>query len=102
MNIAKIMKQAQQMQANAEKVQKELAARSYEASSGGGLVTAVTTGDGQLKSLTVSPALLKDGDVEMLQDLVVAAVRESLTLGKNDAQKEMGKLTAGLGIPGLG
>jgi nucleoid-associated protein EbfC len=103
MNIAKMMKQAQQMQGQMQTVQAELAKRTYEATAGGGAVKAVATGDGELKSLTLSPELVKDAanDPEMLQDLILTAIREASTQAKADAQKEMGKLTAGLGLPGF-
>lgn len=102
MNIAKMMKQAQKMQSDMQRVQEELALRTYEASAAGGSIKAVVGGDGELKSLTLSPDILKEGDAEMLQDLIVTAVREATLLSKNEATKEMSKLTAGLGIPGLG
>jgi len=65
-------------------------------------VKAVANGEGELQSLTISPELLKDGDAEMLQDLIVTAVQEASQSAKKEAQKEMGKLTSGLNIPGLG
>lgn len=102
MNIAKMMKQAQKMQGDMQRVQEELAQRTYEATAASGAVKAVVGGDGELKSLTLSPEIVKEGDAEMLQDLIVTAVREATELSKAEASKEMGKLTAGLGIPGLG
>lgn len=103
MNIAKLMKQAQQMQANLAKVQEDLAKRSYEATTGGGAVKAVCTGDGSLQGLTISPEIVKEGDVEMLQDLILTAVQEASSKAKDEAQREMGKLTAGMGLPpGMG
>jgi len=103
MNIAKMMKQAQQMQAQMQQVQAELAKRTYEATAGGNAVKAVASGDGELQSLTLSPEVIKDSanDPEMLQDLILTAVREASTKAKADAQKEMGKLTSGLGLPGF-
>jgi DNA-binding YbaB/EbfC family protein len=102
MNIAKMMKQAQKMQGDMQRIQEDLAQRSYEASAAAGAVKATVGGDGELKSLILSPDLLKEGDAEMLQDLIVTAVREAGAKAKEEAAKEMGKLTAGLGIPGLG
>ncbi|MDZ4788344.1 MAG: YbaB/EbfC family nucleoid-associated protein [Blastochloris sp.] len=102
MNIAKMMKQAQKMQGDMQRVQEELALRNYEATAASGAIKAVVGGDGELKSLTLSPEIVKEGDAEMLQDLIVTAVREATELSKTEAAKEMGKLTAGLGIPGLG
>lgn len=101
MNIAKMMKQAQKMQSDMAKMQEELASRSYEATAGGGAVKAVATGDGELKDLVLSKEIVASGDVEMLQDLILTAVREAVDKGKAEAQKEMSKLTSGLGIPGL-
>jgi DNA-binding YbaB/EbfC family protein len=101
MNIAKMMKQAQKMQADMARIQEELAKKTYEATAGGGAVKAVANGEGELQSLTIDPAILKDGDVEMLQDLIVTAVQEASQSAKKEAQKEMGKLTAGMNIPGF-
>ena len=102
MNIAKMMKQAQKMQADMARIQGELAKKTFEATAGGGAVKAVANGEGDLQSLTIDPAILKDADAEMLQDLIVTAVQEASQTAKQEAQKEMGKLTAGLNIPGLG
>jgi DNA-binding YbaB/EbfC family protein len=103
MNIAKMMKQAQQMQSQMQRIQEDLAQRHYEATAGGGAVKAVVGGDGDLKSLTLSPDLVKDaaGDPEMLQDLIVTVVREASGKAKAEAAAEMGKLTAGMGLPGF-
>jgi nucleoid-associated protein EbfC len=102
MNIAKMMKQAQKMQGDMQRIQEDLANRNYEATAASGAVKAIVGGDGELKSLTLSPDLVKEGDAEMLQDLIVTAVREASAKAKTEAAQEMGKLTAGLGIPGLG
>jgi len=103
MNIAKMMKQAQQMQSNLQKVQEDLAKRTYEATAGGGAVKAICTGEGHLQSLTISPEIVKEGDVEMLQDLILTAVQEVAEKARTEMQREMGKLTAGMGLPpGLG
>jgi len=102
MNMMKMMKQAQELQAKAAKLQADLAARQYEAEAAGGQIKAVATGEGHLVSLKIDPALLKD-DVEMLEDLIVTAVREAIDKGKADAAKELGKLMpAGMGgLPGF-
>jgi DNA-binding YbaB/EbfC family protein len=102
MNMMKMMKQAQELQAKAAKLQADLAARQYTAEAAGGQIKAVATGEGQLVSLKIDPALLKD-DVEMLEDLIVTAVREAIDKGKADAAKELGKLMpAGMGgLPGF-
>ena len=103
MNMMKMMKQAQELQAKAAKLQADLAARQYEAEATGGQIKAVATGEGQLVSLKIDPALLKDGDAEMLEDLIVTAVREAIEKGKTDAAKELSKLMpAGMGgLPGF-
>ena len=103
MNMMKMMKQAQELQAKAAKLQADLAARQYEAEAAGGQVKAVATGEGHLVSLKIDPALLKEADAELLEDLIVTAVREAIDKGKTDAAKELGKLMpAGLGgLPGF-
>ncbi len=102
MNMMKMMKQAQELQAKAAKLQADLAARQYAAEAAGGQIKVVATGEGQLVSLKIDPALLKDGDVELLEDLIVTAVREAIDKGKADAAKELGKLMpAGMGLPGF-
>ncbi len=103
MNMMKMMKQAQELQAKAAKIQADLAARHYEAEAAGGQIKAVATGEGQLVSLKIDPALFKEADAELLEDLIVTAVREAIDKGKADAAKELGKLMpAGLGgLPGF-
>ena len=100
-NMMKLMKQAASMQKNMEKVQAELAERTIEFSSGGGMVTAVARGDGSIVSVRIDPMVVDPGDVEMLQDLVVAAVDGALKAAREMASEEMGKLTGGMGLPGL-
>lgn len=99
MNVMKMMKQAQELQAKAQKVQAELAAREYTASLNG--VTAVANGEGSLLQLKIDPAIVKTGEAEILEDLVLTAVREATDKGRNEMQAEMKKLTAGLGLPGF-
>ena len=99
--IGNIMKQAQQMQKRMGELQKELETREVEASAGGGMVTAVVNGKQQLLSLKIEPAAVDPEDVEMLQDLVTAAVNEAIKQSQQQAQEEMGKLTGGMNIPGL-
>ena len=103
MNMMKMMKQAQELQAKAAKLQADLAARKYEAEAAGGQIKAVATGEGQLVSLKIDPALFKEADAELLEDLIVTAVREAIDKGKADAAKELGKLMpAGMGgLPGF-
>ena len=96
-----IMKQAQMMQKRMAQLQEELEERRIEATAGGGMVTAVVSGKQQLISLTIDPQAVDPNDVEMLQDLVVAAVSEALKQSHKLAQEEMGKITGGMNIPGL-
>jgi hypothetical protein len=96
-----IMKQAQMMQKRMAQMQQELEERRIEASAGGGMVTAVVSGKQQLISLTIDPKAVDPDDVEMLQDLVVAAVSEALKQSQQLAQEEMSKITGGMNIPGL-
>lgn len=96
-----IMKQAQMMQKRMAQLQQELEEKRIEASAGGGMVTAVVSGKQQLISVTIDPKAVDPNDVEMLQDLVVAAVSEALKQSQQLAQEEMAKITGGLNIPGL-
>jgi len=99
MNVMKMMKQAQELQEKAQKIQVELASRRYEAVTGG--VTVVSTGDGMIVSLKIEPSIVKEGAAEMLEDLIVTAVREATEKGKKDAAQEMNKLTSSMGLPGM-
>ncbi len=100
-NIGKLMKQAQEMQQKMEKIQQELAEKEVEASSGGGMVTVKMNGQQEVLGITIDPEVFNDGDKEMLEDLVVAAVNEARRLVLELTQQEMGKLTGGLPMPGL-
>jgi DNA-binding YbaB/EbfC family protein len=82
-------------------MQEEMANKQVEASAGGGMVTAVVNGKQQLLDLKIEPAAVDPDDVEMLQDLVVAAVNEAIKQSQQMAQEEMSKITGGLNIPGL-
>lgn len=99
--LAGIMKQAQMMQQRMAKLQEEASNRTAEATAGGGVVTAVVTGKNQVVSLNIKKEAVDPEDVEMLQDLVVAAVSEALKQSQKLAEEEMGKITGGLNIPGL-
>jgi DNA-binding YbaB/EbfC family protein len=101
MDVQKLMKQAQKMQANLVKAQEEIAAMTFEGTSGGGALKAITTGDNRLKSLTISPDVIKDGDAEMLSDLILTAVNSALDSAKKHTQERMASLTGGLGLPGF-
>ncbi len=100
-NMQQLMKQAQKMQEQLVAAQAELAAREVEGSAGGGLVKVVMTGGGELVSVTIDPKAVDPDDVETLQDLVVAAVRDASRVVSEITQQTMGPLTGGLGIPGL-
>ena len=99
--LGNIMKQAQMMQQKMARMQEELAAREVEASAGGGMVTAVVNGKQQLLSLQIEKSVVDPEDVEMLQDLVVAAVNEAIKQSQEMMQQEMAKITGGMNIPGL-
>jgi DNA-binding YbaB/EbfC family protein len=99
--LGNIMKQAQQMQQKMARMQEELAQRQVEASAGGGMVTAIVNGKQQVVSLTIEKSVVDPEDVEMLQDLVVAAINEAVKKSQDMMQEEMGKITGGLNIPGL-
>ena len=94
-----MIKQAQKMQQEMMKAQEELEAKEYEASAGGGVVTAVVSGKREVVSVTIDPEAVDPDDVEMLQDLIVAAVNEGLRLAAEDAGSQMQKLTGGLNLP---
>ena len=99
--IGNIMKQAQQMQRRMAELQEELEKKQVEASAGGGMVTAVVSGKQQLLGLKIDPAAVDPEDVEMLQDLVTAAVNEAIKQSQQMASEEMSKITGGMNIPGL-
>lgn len=97
-NLGNMMRQAQKMQEKMAEVQKELGKKTCEASSGGGMVTAVVNGNQELVSLRIDASVVDPEDVEMLQDLIVAAVNEGSRISKDMVSKEMASLTSGLGI----
>ena len=101
MNMDKIMKQAQKMQAQMAKVQEELAGEKVEGSAGGGMVTVTANGQGDVVGVRIDPGVMKGDDVEMLEDLVLAAVNEALRRSKELAAERMGRITGGLGSMGL-
>ncbi len=95
------MQQVKALQNKMAKVQEELAVKTVEASAGGGMVTVVVNGKQELLNLKIDPQVVDPQDVEMLQDLVVAAVNEGMRQAQDMAADEMGKLAGGLNIPGL-
>ena len=94
-----MIKQAQKMQQDMMKAQEELEQKEYTAAAGGGVVTAVVSGKRELVSVTIDPEAVDPDDVEMLQDLIVAAVNEGLRMVAEDAASQMQKLTGGLNLP---
>ena len=96
---ANMLKQAQKMQQDMQRMQAELEEKEYSAQAGGGVVEAVVTGKRVLKSLTVDPEAVDPEDVEMLQDLIVAAVNEALRTAEQDMAASMQSITGGLGLP---
>ncbi len=101
MNFQNIMKQAQKLQEKMAKVQEELASKTVEASSGGGMVTAVVNGKFELVGIRIEKDVVNPEDVDMLQDLIVAAVNEGIRKAQEMAQAEMSKVTGGLKLPGM-
>ena len=99
--LAGIMKQAQMMQQRMAKLQEEASNRTATATAGGGAVTATVTGKNQLAALTILKEAVDPEDVEMLQDLVLAAINEALAKVQSEMSLEMSKVTGGISIPGL-
>jgi nucleoid-associated protein EbfC len=97
-----MMKQVQKMQARMLELQEELNAKEVEGSAGGGMVKAIVTGKGDLKAVKIDPQVIKDGDIEMLEDLIVAAITQAQESAAKLNQDTMAELTGGLNIPGLG
>ncbi len=100
-NMGNMMKQAQKLQTKMMKMQEELADRTVESTSGGGMVKVVANGKQQIVSIEIEKEVVDPEDVEMLQDLVLAAVNDALANAQEMVSGEMGKLTGGLNIPGL-
>ena len=100
-NLGGLMKQAQKMQAKLAKLQEELEKREVEASAGGGMVKVTATGKQEITKIIIEPDVVDKEDIEMLQDLIIAAVNEALRKSKEMLTEEMGKITGGLNIPGL-
>lgn len=101
MNIQKLMKQAQQMQAKMAQVQEQLADEVVTASAGGGMVKVEMTGAMELKSLTIDPGAVDPDDIEMLQDMVAAAVTEAIRSAKDLSERRMAEVAGGMNMPGL-
>jgi DNA-binding YbaB/EbfC family protein len=100
-NIGQITRMAQEMQANMARVQQELRESTVEATVGGGAVKVVMTGAQELREVVIDPAIVDPEDVELLQDLVFAAMTDALAQSKKLAEEKMATVTGGMGLPGL-
>jgi DNA-binding YbaB/EbfC family protein len=100
-NLSQMMKQAQQLQKKMMQMQAELGNRTVSAQAGGGMVEAIANGRQELVSLRIDPEVVSTEDVDMLQDLILAAVNEALNKSREMVAQEMSKLTGGLQIPGI-
>ncbi len=100
-NMNKLMKQVQKMQKDMMKLQEELQEKTVEATAGGGVVRVVANGKKQLVDIKIDPEVVDSDDVEMLQDLVMAATNEALQKAEDMVADEMNKLTGGINMPGL-
>ncbi|MFA5902590.1 MAG: YbaB/EbfC family nucleoid-associated protein [Desulfobacula sp.] len=100
-NMHSMMKQAQKLQKKMLETQQEMATKTIEASSGGGMVKVVANGAQKIESIIFEKEVVNPDDIEMLQDLVLAAVNDALTKSQEMVSSEMGKLTGGLNIPGF-
>ena len=101
-SIGKYMKQAARMQQQMEQIQADLAARTVEATSGGGAVKVVAKCDGTLASIKIDPQALTPADAQMVEDMILAAANQALGQAKEISTAEMGKVTAGMNLPGFG
>ncbi len=99
MDMKKMMKQAQKMQRDAARAQEEVAAMEFEASAGGGMVKVVAGGDMTLKAVTIDPEAIDPEDMEMLQDMVLAAANEALRMAAEEANNRMSSVMGGMNLP---
>jgi DNA-binding YbaB/EbfC family protein len=97
-----MMKQIQKMQSKMVQLQEELDAQEVEGTAGGGMVKAIVSGKGDIKEVKIDPQVMEDGDVEMLEDLIVAAITQAQENASEVQKETMSELTGGLNIPGLG
>ena len=100
-NMGGMMKQAQKLQKKMLKMQEELALKTVEVSAGGGMVKVVATGGQKISSISLEKEVVDPEDVEMLEDLILAAVNDALNKSQEMVSAEMGKLTGGMGLPGM-
>ena len=101
-NLQQLARQAQKMQDEMEAATEELNAKEYSASSGGGMVSVTVSGELEVKSLTISPEVVDPDDIEMLQDLVIAATNEAIRNANTDKEETMNKISGGMNLGGLG
>ena len=101
-SLGKMMKQAQRMQQQMEQVQAQLATRTVEATSGGGAVKVTAKCDGSIAAIKIDPQALNPSDAQLLEDMILTAANQALNQAKDIANAEMGKVTAGLSMPGFG
>jgi nucleoid-associated protein EbfC len=101
MDLNKMMRQVEQMQAEMARVQDELAAETVESSAGGGVVKVTATGAGEIQTITIAPEAIDPEDPELLADMIVGAVNEALRAANELAQSRLGGLAGGAGLPGL-
>jgi DNA-binding YbaB/EbfC family protein len=101
-SLGKMMKQAQRMQQQMEQVQAQLATRTVEATSGGGAVKVTAKCDGSIAAIKIDPQALNPSDAQLLEDMILTAANQALNQAKDIANTEMGKITAGLNMPGFG
>ncbi len=101
-SIGKLMKQAARMQQQMEQIQAQLAARTVEATSGGGAVKVVAKCDGTIASIKIDPQALNPSDAQVVEDMIMTAANQALSQAKDIANAEMGKVTSGLSLPGMG
>ena len=101
MNISEMMKQARQVQEKMATIQEELAGKMITGNAGGGMVTATVNGKGELIGLVIEPEIVRPEEVQMLQDLIVAAVNDGARKASELGKSEMAKLTGGLNLPGM-
>ena len=96
-----LMKQAQRLKAEMERLQAEAATKTVDGSAGGGMVTAIANGKGELLSVKIDPAAVREEDLEMLQDLITAAANDALRKARELLAQDVSRLTGGFGLPGL-
>jgi DNA-binding YbaB/EbfC family protein len=101
MNMNKLMKQAQKMQAKMSKMQEELENKTYEATSGGGAVKALVNGKKEVLDLQIDKDVVDPEDVEMLEDLILAAINEAMREATEELNDKMGQMTGGMNLPGM-